>query len=296
MTKEQFDKFILEQLHEAELEEGITSKLGIFALMAGLLSNPVDAGVVKKGSKSKKPVSISKTVVRQTPSKVDSKKIDVDSKKIDLEKEKEKKQKLQQLDREIDEYTGPLYSTNTFVELQALENSKNYAPGKFDKKSNSWFIYMDNGKESIAYGHNLTPEETATKIIKVGGKSYDVRRGLPDTAADELLKTDIQNRENNVSSMFGSSWSTFPEELKSALRIAYYRGDLLSKHNTVKLLASGDPIKIQQAGAEFLHNQNYLTGNAGIKSRMMKVAKAIKNYGVELQSKKSGQVAPVTKK
>lgn len=155
--------------------------------------------------------------------------------------------------------------------LKGLENSKTYPPGHWNKSLSKWFIYDDQGKDAIGYGHDLTQREINSGKLITG---VDYKNGITDSDAIALLKLDIAIREKTIKT-FIPAYHTYPQAVKNAILVAFYRGDLLPKHQTTKLINKGN---FKAAASEFLNNKNFNTANKGIQSRMLSIAKTLADY------------------
>lgn len=174
----------------------------------------------------------------------------------------------------------PIVSTSSVIDLngdihniiKSYENNKNYPPGGFDKESQKWMIYMDQGWPTIAYGHHLSKEDIEAKVYE---------GGITDEQADAILKADVEKRKKTIHS-FIPKFNRYPKYIQNALILAIYRGDILPKHKTVKLINLG---KFKSASVEFLNNDDYTSGNTGIKKRMLAISNAFLKYSKELAPK-----------
>jgi hypothetical protein len=156
--------------------------------------------------------------------------------------------------------------------IKQLENSKSFPPGHWNASLNRWFIYDDNGKDAIGYGHDLTEKEKASGKLMTG---IPYKNGITDEDAIRLLKLDIAIREKYIKT-FIPTFDKLPTSVKNALLVAVYRGDIKKTHNTTKLINSNN---FKSAAVEFLNNKNFKTGNSGIRMRMLAIAKSFFDYG-----------------
>jgi hypothetical protein len=167
---------------------------------------------------------------------------------------------------ELEKFNPTFNLNNPVVDIiKSIENNKDYAPGHFDHKTQKWMIYIDRGHPAIAYGHRLTAPEMKAGVYT---------NGITDAKAISILQSDIRKKESIING-FIPSYNTLPKDVKNAILVAVYRGDLTSKHLTTKLINAG---KFDLAAAEFLNNANFRTANKGIKNRMLSIAKAFYNY------------------
>ena len=163
------------------------------------------------------------------------------------------------------------FNGNVIEIIKGLENSKTYPPGHWNKTLSKWFIYDDQGKDAIGYGHDLLPKEINSGKLITG---IEYKNGITDADAIKLLKTDIIIRVKIIKS-FIPAYDTYPQAVKNAILVAFYRGDLLPKHQTTRLINQGN---FQAAANEFLKNKNFTTANKGIQSRMLSIAKTLSDY------------------
>lgn len=156
------------------------------------------------------------------------------------------------------------FSQNSDDLVKQFENSKNYPRGNYDKKLEKWFEYSDEGKPAIAYGHNITPQEKSSNVFK---------NGITDKEAIQLLRRDIAAKESKIKE-FIPDYDTFSKELKNALILAVYRGDIKREHRTVKLI---NEHRFADAAIEFLNNQDFRKSGpqGGVGKRMLAIAKIL---------------------
>lgn len=157
--------------------------------------------------------------------------------------------------------------------IKSFENNKNYPKGGYNKANGKWYPYVDVNGRSIAYGHYITPAEESSGIYK---------NGITDEQASDLLKQDIKKKLSFILS-FLPDYNRYPNEIKNAILVAVYRGDLLPNHKTAKYIKRGD---FASASIEFLNNEDYRTGNNGIRSRLTSIARTLFNYSEQLKSLK----------
>lgn len=156
--------------------------------------------------------------------------------------------------------------------LKRFENNKNLPAGNYNKKLQKWFIYDDRGKQAIAYGHNLSDEEIAKKVFV---------NGITDEQATQVLKNDIERKRQETSG-FIPKLNAFSEELRNALLVATFRGDLKKEHKTTKLINQG---KFIEAADEFLNHKEYQKAptNSELRKRLEGISNELRKYGESLK-------------
>lgn len=176
------------------------------------------------------------------------------------------------------------FDNNIIDIIKTFENNKDYPKGGYNKAKGKWYPYVDVNGKSIAYGHYITPTEESAGIYK---------NGITDEQAMSLLKQDIKKKLSFITS-FLPDYNQYPNEIKNAILVAVYRGDLLPNHKTAKYIKRGD---FASASVEFLNNSDYKNGNGGIRNRMASIARVFYNYAkqkplkeIDFSNSKLGQL------
>jgi len=149
--------------------------------------------------------------------------------------------------------------------IQKLKKWENSIMKGWDPKQKKWFPHdsLEGGTPTIAYGHKLkTNSEYAA--------------GISDDDATELLLADIDKAINKIKTKLEiSNFDSFPLSVRQALVNAAYRGELKSGHKTVEYIRTGQWNKVAD---EYLDNQEYRTGDQGVKTRMDWNAAQFRDY------------------
>lgn len=160
--------------------------------------------------------------------------------------------------------------TADFIQkLKNWENNKKSSKGGWDEKQKKWFPHssLEGGTKTIAYGHKLkTNSEYAS--------------GISDKTAEELLFNDIDTAINKIKTKLKiSNFNSLPLSVQQALVNATYRGELKASHKTVAYIRTGQWNKVAD---EYLDNEEYRTGAAGIKPRMEWNAAQFRDYATKI--------------
>jgi LysM repeat protein len=147
--------------------------------------------------------------------------------------------------------------TDDFMQkVMQWENNKAYKPGGWTDKKQRWFPHKspEGGLPTIAYGHKLTPRDVSSNRFK---------GGISDSDAKELLQNDLFAASLKAASLV-PDYKKLPINVRQGLINAAYRGEIKSKHNTIKLMNAG---KWSAAAKEYLNNDEY-RNNPGVRNRM----------------------------
>jgi LysM repeat protein len=147
--------------------------------------------------------------------------------------------------------------TDDFMQkVMQWENNKAYKPGGWNDKKQRWFPHKspEGGLPTIAYGHKLTPRDVRSNRFK---------NGISDSDAKELLKNDLFAASLKAARLV-SDYKKLPVNVRQGLINAAYRGEIISTHNTIKLMNAG---KWSAAAKEYLNNAEY-RNNPSVRNRM----------------------------
>jgi LysM repeat protein len=147
--------------------------------------------------------------------------------------------------------------TDDFMQkVMQWENNKAYKPGGWNNKKQRWFPHKspEGGLPTIAYGHKLTPSDVSSNRFK---------NGISDSDAKELLKNDLFAASLKAARLV-PDYKKLPINVRQGLINAAYRGEIKSKHNTIKLMNAG---KWSAAAEEYLNNDEY-RNNPSVRNRM----------------------------
>ena len=148
---------------------------------------------------------------------------------------------------EIRKLKNPLRSVeinDTLVQAIVLDLYKWEIAGN---EAKAFYPYPDSeGKPTIGIGH----------LIKAG---EDYSNGITAEEVLDLFVDDIEERISYARRIF-DNWEAFPQKLKIALVNGIYRGDIKSKHETVKLINAGMWV---EASKEYLDHGDYRKSKAG---------------------------------
>lgn len=147
--------------------------------------------------------------------------------------------------------------TDDFMQkVMQWENNKAYKPGGWNDKKQRWFPHKspEGGLPTIAYGHKLTPRDVSSNRFK---------GGISDSDAKELLQNDLFAASLKAARLV-PDYKKLPVNVRQGLINAAYRGEIKSKHNTIKLMNAG---KWSAAAKEYLNHAEY-RNNPGVRNRM----------------------------
>jgi GH24 family phage-related lysozyme (muramidase) len=125
------------------------------------------------------------------------------------------------------------------------------------------YLYKDTkGHWTIGIGHLVTPEE----MPKFKNRS------LSPEEINEIFQQDIQKKLDLITSVFGSVFNTYSDNLKIAILDGFFRGDLSGSPKAIKLLKQK---QFKEAAKEYLNNNEYRQSKAanstskGVYKRML---------------------------
>jgi len=147
--------------------------------------------------------------------------------------------------------------TSDFMQkVMQWENNKAYKPGGWNDKKQRWYPHKspEGGLPTIAYGHKLTPSDVSSDRFK---------NGISDSDAKELLKNDLFAASLKAARLV-PDYKKLPVNVRQGLINAAYRGEIKSKHNTIKLMNAG---KWSAAAKEYLNHAEY-RNNPSVRNRM----------------------------
>ena len=147
--------------------------------------------------------------------------------------------------------------TDDFMQkVMQWENNKAYKPGGWNDKKQRWFPHKspEGGLPTIAYGHKLTPSDVSSNRFK---------NGISDSDAKELLQNDLFAASLKAARLV-PDYKKLPVNVRQGLINAAYRGEIKSKHNTIKLMNAG---KWSAAAKEYLNHAEY-RNNPSVRNRM----------------------------
>jgi LysM repeat protein len=151
---------------------------------------------------------------------------------------------------------GAAITSDFMQKVMQWENNKAYKPGGWNDKKQRWFPHKspEGGLPTIAYGHKLTPRDVRSNRFK---------NGISDSDAKELLKNDLFAASLKAARLV-SDYKKLPVNVRQGLINAAYRGEIISTHNTIKLMNAG---KWSAAAKEYLNNAEY-RNNPSVRNRM----------------------------
>ena len=122
-----------------------------------------------------------------------------------------------------------------------IANEENSIRKGYDQTSDSWKPHtsLEGGTETLAYGHKLTPAESKSGTVSIGGKEVKVADGITDAQAKQLLKQDTAKARNAVDSLVTFKLNA---NQKAALTSLIYNVGIDSFKNSkaLKALNKGD--------------------------------------------------------
>ena len=101
--------------------------------------------------------------------------------------------------------------------LNVLKEQENSIKSGYDRTNNTWTPHVspEGGNTTIGYGHKLTDAETSSGMITINGKKHSVRKGLTNTAVDDLFAQDFSKAEANAKKVIGAkAWDKLTERNK----------------------------------------------------------------------------------
>ncbi len=151
---------------------------------------------------------------------------------------------------------GAAITSDFMQKVMQWENNKAYKPGGWNDKKQRWFPHKspEGGLPTIAYGHKLTPSDVSSDRFK---------NGISDSDAKELLKNDLFAASLKAARLV-PDYKKLPVNVRQGLINAAYRGEIKSKHNTIKLMNAG---KWSAAAKEYLNHAEY-RNNPSVRNRM----------------------------
>jgi LysM repeat protein len=151
---------------------------------------------------------------------------------------------------------GAAITSDFMQKVMQWENNKAYKPGGWNDKKQRWFPHKspEGGLPTIAYGHKLTPSDVRSDRFK---------NGISDSDAKVLLKNDLFAASLKAARLV-PDYKKLPVNVRQGLINAAYRGEIKSKHNTIKLMNAG---KWSAAAKEYLNHAEY-KNNPSVRNRM----------------------------
>jgi len=151
---------------------------------------------------------------------------------------------------------GAAITSDFMQKVMQWENNKAYKPGGWNDKKQRWFPHKspEGGLPTIAYGHKLTPSDVSSNRFK---------NGISDSDAKELLQNDLFAASLKAARLV-PDYKKLPVNVRQGLINAAYRGEIKSKHNTIKLMNAG---KWSAAAKEYLNHAEY-RNNPSVRNRM----------------------------
>jgi hypothetical protein len=158
-----------------------------------------------------------------------------------------------------------LLEVKTAEFINQLKTWENSIKKGWDSSKEKWFPHssLESGTPTIAYGHKTKSQS-------------EYKTGITDIEAVKLLMSDIDTAINKIKTVLNiKKFNSFPINVRQALVNATYRGELKSRHKTVKYIRTGQWSKVAD---EYLDNQEYRTGDQGVKTRMDWNAAQFRDY------------------
>lgn len=151
---------------------------------------------------------------------------------------------------------GAAITSDFMQKVMQWENNKAYKPGGWNDKKQRWYPHKspEGGLPTIAYGHKLTPSDVSSDRFK---------NGISDSDAKELLKNDLFAASLKAARLV-PDYKKLPVNVRQGLINAAYRGEIKSKHNTIKLMNAGN---WSAAAKEYLNHAEY-RNNPSVRKRM----------------------------
>lgn len=162
-----------------------------------------------------------------------------------------------------------LLEVKTAEFIDQLKTWENSIKKGWDSSKKKWFPHssLEGGTPTIAYGHKTKSQS-------------EYKNGITDKDAVKLLMSDIDKAINKIKTVLNiKKFDSFPIEVQQALVNAVFRGELKSGHKTVEYIRNGQWSKVAE---EYLDNQEYLTGDPGVKSRMAWNATQFREYAAAI--------------
>jgi GH24 family phage-related lysozyme (muramidase) len=159
--------------------------------------------------------------------------------------------------------------------ISKLKSWENSVKKGWDSNKKKWFPHasIEGGTPTIAYGHKLSTDADLKKF----------KNGITDPDAVELLKSDIDTAINKIKTQLNiPNFNSLPQNVQQALVNATFRGELKASHKTVDYMRRGNWSKVAD---EYLNNNEYRTGEAGVKKRMDWNAAQFRNYANSITPK-----------
>ena len=158
--------------------------------------------------------------------------------------------------------------------LMVVEND---AKKGFNKKTGLWAPHTskEGGRDTIGYGHKLTPDEEKSGVIIINGDEYSISKGIPEEAMGKLLRQDIKIAKDYLKDNF-VGWDKLSERDKGILvNIGFNVGNKKVKifKNLRKAMDRGDEKAIQEEMVTS-YEDKYKKRHK-LKSRARKVYKAL---------------------
>ena len=162
-----------------------------------------------------------------------------------------------------------LLEVKTAEFIKQLKNWENSIKKGWDSSKEKWFPHssLEGGTPTIAYGHKTKSQS-------------DYKTGITDIEAVKLLMSDIDTAINKIKTVLNiKKFNSFPINVRQALVNATYRGELNPGHKTVEYIRTGQWSKVAD---EYLDNQEYRTGDQGVKTRMDWNAAQFRDYAKKI--------------
>lgn len=153
--------------------------------------------------------------------------------------------------------------------ISRLKQWENSVKDGWDSAKKKWFPHtsLEGGTPTIAYGHKLKTDS-------------EYKDGITDEKAAELLVSDIDIAVNKIKNVLKiSDFDSYPDSVQQALVNAMFRGELKANHETVKHIRNNQWSKV---AAEYLNNDEYKTGDPGVKTRMAWNATQFREYAANI--------------